>query len=197
MPSLAEEGYLVIDSTGIKVYGESEWLVFKHGGEVKRRVWRKLHIGVSKEGLVVSRIMTNHVTDDRKCLEPLIEQANQENISEVLADTGYDSNNTYIILENKRIKTTIPPPKNAKKACIKPRSDTINYIKEKGYNAWRSKNKHGRREMVENTIYRYKSIIGAKLRSRKWDNQDAETLLGCHLLNKMTCLGMPNSVKTT
>ncbi|MBA8667968.1 transposase, partial [Holosporaceae bacterium 'Namur'] len=104
MPSLAEEGYLVIDSTGIKVYGESEWLVFKHGGEVKRRVWRKLHIGVSKEGLVVSRIMTNHVTDDRKCLEPLIEQANQENISEVLADTGYDSNNTYIILENKRIK---------------------------------------------------------------------------------------------
>ncbi|KIE04844.1 hypothetical protein NF27_FP00350 [Candidatus Jidaibacter acanthamoeba] len=30
LPALIEEGYLVIDSTGIKVYGESEWLVFKH-----------------------------------------------------------------------------------------------------------------------------------------------------------------------
>ncbi|KIE05145.1 hypothetical protein NF27_EY02410, partial [Candidatus Jidaibacter acanthamoeba] len=44
---------------------------------------------------------------------------------------------------------------------------------------------------------RYKSIIGAKLRSRKWDNQDTETLLGCHMLNKMTNLGMPQSVKLT
>ena len=42
LPSLSEEGYLVVDSTGIKVYGESEWLVFKHGGEVKRRISRKL-----------------------------------------------------------------------------------------------------------------------------------------------------------
>ncbi|KIE05747.1 hypothetical protein NF27_DA00110 [Candidatus Jidaibacter acanthamoeba] len=55
------------------------------------------------------------------------------------------------------------------------------------------KNKYGRREIVENTIYRYKSIIDTKLKSRKWDNQDAETLLGCHLLNIMTnwaCLNL-------
>ncbi|KIE04660.1 hypothetical protein NF27_GY00070, partial [Candidatus Jidaibacter acanthamoeba] len=38
--------------------------------------------------------MTNHVTDDRKCLEHLIKQANQEKIAEVLADGGYDGNNT-------------------------------------------------------------------------------------------------------
>ncbi|MBA8667982.1 IS5 family transposase [Holosporaceae bacterium 'Namur'] len=195
LPQLTENGYLVIDSTGIKVYGESEWLIFKHGGEVKRRIWRKLHIGVSKEGLIVSRVMTNHITDDRKCLEPLIAQANQEKIAEVLADGGYDGNNTYGFLETQSIKPTIPPPKNAKKATEKHRSDTINYIREKGYHAWYNKNKYGRREIVENTIGRYKSIIGAKLRSRKWDNQDAETLLGCYMLNRMTTLGMPQSVK--
>ncbi|WP_239647834.1 transposase [Candidatus Jidaibacter acanthamoebae] len=49
LPQLTANGYLVIDSTGIKVYGESEWLIFKHGGEVKRRIWSKLHIGVSEE----------------------------------------------------------------------------------------------------------------------------------------------------
>ena len=141
--------------------------------------------------------MTNHITDDHKCLESLIQSADIEKITEILADIGYDSNNTYIILENKGIKATIAPPKSAKTSYTQPRSDTINYIKEKGYHVERNKNKYGRREIIENTIYRYKSIIGAKLRSRKWDNQDAETLLGCHILNKMTNLGMTHSVKLT
>ncbi len=37
---------LVIDSTGLKVFGEGEWKVRKHGAE-KRRVWRKLHLAAS------------------------------------------------------------------------------------------------------------------------------------------------------
>ncbi len=36
---------MVIDSTGLKVFGEGEWKVRKHGAE-KRRVWRKLHLAV-------------------------------------------------------------------------------------------------------------------------------------------------------
>ncbi|KIE04843.1 hypothetical protein NF27_FP00340 [Candidatus Jidaibacter acanthamoeba] len=137
------------------------------------------------------------MTDDHKYLESLIQSADIDKTIEVLADTGYDSNNTYIILENKGIKATIAPPKNTKKAYMQPRSDTINYIKEKGYHVGRNKNKYGRRAIIENTIYRYKSIIGTKLRSRKWDNQNIETQLGCHILNKMTNLGMPQSVKLT
>ena len=105
--------------------------------------------------------MTNHITDDRKCLESLIQSA------------------------------------DTKTAYTQPRSDIINYIKEKGYHVGRNKNKYGRRAIIENTIYRYKSIIGTKLRSRKWDNQNIETQLGCHILNKMTNLGMPQSVKLT
>ena len=40
-----EIAHLVIDSTGLKVFGEGEWKVKKHGQE-KRRVWRKLHLAV-------------------------------------------------------------------------------------------------------------------------------------------------------
>jgi hypothetical protein len=36
---------LLVDSTGIKVEGEGEWNARKHGG-TKRRVWRKIHIGI-------------------------------------------------------------------------------------------------------------------------------------------------------
>nr|QIQ14227.1 Mobile element protein [Klebsiella pneumoniae] len=37
---------LMIDSTGLKVFGEGEWKVRKHGKE-RRRIWRKLHLAVS------------------------------------------------------------------------------------------------------------------------------------------------------
>ena len=37
--------HLVIDSTGLKVYGEGEWKVSMHGAD-KRRTWRKLHIAM-------------------------------------------------------------------------------------------------------------------------------------------------------
>ena len=38
--------HLAIDATGLKIYGEGEWKVKKHGTDSKRRVWRKLHIAV-------------------------------------------------------------------------------------------------------------------------------------------------------
>jgi len=44
--------HLLVDSTGIKVEGEGEWNARKHGGS-KRRVWRKLHIGIDEKTLEI------------------------------------------------------------------------------------------------------------------------------------------------
>ena len=41
----AEPLHLLVDSTGLKIYGEGEWLDQKHGIRSRRR-WRKLHLGV-------------------------------------------------------------------------------------------------------------------------------------------------------
>lgn len=38
----------LIDSTGIKVEGEGEWHARKLGGS-KRRVWRRIHLGIDEE----------------------------------------------------------------------------------------------------------------------------------------------------
>lgn len=43
---------LLIDSTGIKAEGEGEWNARKHGGP-KRRIWRKIHIGIDEQTLEV------------------------------------------------------------------------------------------------------------------------------------------------
>ena len=44
LDKMKEPGHLVIDNTGIKVFGESEWLETKHGKQYKGKVWRKLHL---------------------------------------------------------------------------------------------------------------------------------------------------------
>jgi hypothetical protein len=49
--------------------------------------------------------------------------------------------------------------------------------------------------MVENTVFRYKTIIGRDMKSRSLDGQQAEVQLACKNLNRMTLFGMPNSVK--
>jgi IS5 family transposase len=195
---MREPGHLVIDSTGIKVFGESEWLESKHGKQYRRKVWRKLHIGISEDGLIVSRVMTDHLTDDRACLRDHLNQSDLTKVTEVIADTGYDGQETYTQLESANIKPIIPPARGSpskENETISSRQEAVNYIKEKGIYAWQSKNKYGRRAKVENTIFRYKEIIGRKLNTRLWNNQDAELHLGCFILNTFTKLGIPKTLK--
>ena len=54
---------------------------------------------------------------------------------------------------------------------------------------------YSRRAMVENTIYRYKTIIGRAMTSRTLVGQRVEVRLACRVLNTMTRLGMPDSYR--
>jgi hypothetical protein len=47
--------HLLLDSTGFKVEGEGEWHARKHGG-LRRRVWRKIHLGIDEETLGVRAV---------------------------------------------------------------------------------------------------------------------------------------------
>lgn len=47
--------HLLINSTGIKVEGEGEWRARKHRGP-KRRVWRKIHLGINEETLEIRAV---------------------------------------------------------------------------------------------------------------------------------------------
>ncbi|MFG7704948.1 IS5 family transposase, partial [Klebsiella pneumoniae] len=59
-----EIAHLVIDSTGLKVFGEGEWKVKKHGQE-RRRIWRKLHLAVDSNTheIICADLSLNNVTD--------------------------------------------------------------------------------------------------------------------------------------
>ena len=44
---------LILDSTGIKVVGEKEWINYKYNIQKQRKIWRKLHIGVTDDGNII------------------------------------------------------------------------------------------------------------------------------------------------
>ena len=198
-PDKEKIGHVVIDSSGIKVYGEKEWLETKKGKKYQRRKWRKIHIGVDGEGNILDLKMTNHKTNDRQMANPIIESIGLENINEVLGDGGYDGLNIYSFLEKNGIITLIPPPPNAKvhekRDELRQRNKTVQCIRDRGYHAWVNKNNFGRRNRVENTFYRIKTIFGRQFMSRVWKNQEVESKLIATLLNQMTTLGMPKCVK--
>lgn len=82
--------HLLIDSTGIKVEGGGEWHARKHGGP-KRRVWRKIHLGIDEETLEIRavEITGNHTGDAPGCPDLLGQTPASEQIGSVTADGAY------------------------------------------------------------------------------------------------------------
>jgi hypothetical protein len=74
------------------------------------------------------------------------------------------------------------------------RQQSAAYQQTKGY-PWRNKNKYGRREMVENIIFRFKNSFGSQSLSRDEHNMKNEMTIKCQLLNKMFEIGKPISIR--
>src|SRR3712207_6815926 len=86
--------HVVIDATGLKVYGAGEWRAETHG-ERGRRTWRKLHLAVDpNNGEVLASELTTSEEGDASQVSPLLEQITSP-IASVIADGAYDGEPTY------------------------------------------------------------------------------------------------------
>ena len=75
------------------------------------------------------------------------------------------------------------------------RDEILRPLRKKGRKGWKQQSAYHRRALAETQMFRYKQIIGDKLRARGWANQQVESRLGCAILNRMTHLGKPDSHK--
>lgn len=102
----------MIDSTGLKVFGEGEWKVKKHGKE-HRRIWRKLHLAVDGKTheIICEDLSLNNVTDS-EAFPGLIRQTHRK-IKAAAADGAYDTRLCHDELRRKKISALIPPRKGA------------------------------------------------------------------------------------
>jgi len=188
---------VVVDSTGLKVFGEGEWKMRKHG-KSKRRTWRKLHLAVNRKRTRSKRkTLTENSCDDASQVDDLLDQATGK-IGRFYGDGAYDKWKVYETLGSRRIRAIIPPQRNAKikrhgnsRGRPLSRDVAIRAIRHRGRRRWKEDVGYHRRSLSETAMYRMKCCFGDHLKNREIQNQRTETRLRSKILNKFTHLGLP------
>ena len=187
--------HLVIDSSGLKVYGEGEWRMRTHGKQ-KRRTWRKLHISMDAEThQLTAAAMTDKDLLDRNAMAGLLAQT-EADIERVCADGAYDFEQCYRAIKQHGAVALIPPREDAVvrgKSPFEQRDANVRAIKRMGRKEWKKASTYHKRSLVETAFFRLKTIFSDRLRSRTMETQTAEAKIRCLAMNRMTGLGMPES----
>lgn len=190
-PPKGSVAHLVIDATGVKVFGEGEWKVRKHGSE-GRRTWRKVHFAVDADSHdIVSAVVSLDSVHDSEVLPALLNPLRRR-IKQVSADGAYDTRGSYEVIGKKGAKAVIPPRKNAALWDDEhPRNEAVIAQQSGQLEQWKTDNSYHQRSLAETAMYRYKQLLSGKVTLRKYNGQVGEILANVKALNKLTSLGMP------
>jgi len=200
--------HLVVDSSGLKIYGECEWKVRKHGWS-KRRTWRKIHLGVDEHtGEITAVVLTDNKTDDAAVLGQLVADTFDQgvDIDKLGADGAYDTYDCWDMLVEAEIEPIIPPRENAmyqldedKLPTDHPRNKALEIIDQGGQEAnrkgWKVQSGYHRRSKSENAFFRWKTVLGEKMYAREFKNERTEAVIKAAVLNQFIQIAAPKAVK--
>ncbi len=201
-----EELHLLIDSTGLTVFGEGEWKVRQHGW-CKHRLWRKLHVAFNgKTQQIENVVLTDLGIQDCEGV-PMLLDGVKSSIESIIGDGAYDRFSCYEEGERRHFRLITPPQKNSrtsrerrvnkKKAspeAVEKRDAVIQRSRELGRAAWKVETGYHRRSLAETGMFRIKRLLGNRLTAKTFEHQKVEVAIWCQIINKMTELGMPVSV---
>ncbi|MGF6971807.1 hypothetical protein QFZ94_000234 [Paraburkholderia sp. JPY465] len=106
--------HLVFDSTVLKVYGEGEWKVRKHGRS-KRRTWRKVHRAMDPNtGQICAALMTHQDEGDGEVLPDLLDQIPADAATDTIGGDGaYDTKACHARIAARGAAPSVPPHEGA------------------------------------------------------------------------------------
>ncbi len=188
--------HLIIDATGLKVFGQGEWARAKHGSKGAHVGWRKLHLGVDAKGLIVTAELTGSEVADATAFPGLVRKVNAP-IKKVTTDGSYDHRKVWQVVDDLGARGVIPPHRGAvlrDEPSANDRNRHLRRIRKVGRAQWRRESGQHKQAKVENAIGRFKRILGPSLRARCHDGQRVEAMMGVTILNRMLELGAPRSV---
>ena len=192
--------HVLVDSTGLKIFGAGQWLEEKHGAK-SRRGWRKLHLALDADcGQIIAHALTDQDTGDASQVEPLLDQIDDA-IGQFTADGAYDGDPIYeaILRHSTKAKVVIPPRSTAvarqDTAPPNQRDRHAASIQVDGRLKWQASTGYGKRALVETAMGRYKGIIGRRLQARSFPAQQTEAAIGVAILNRMLSCARPKSVR--
>jgi IS5 family transposase len=193
--------HVVIDATGLKVYGAGEWRVWKHRVG-RRRTWRKLHLGVDEgtKEIVAVEVTESRVHDSQQ-LPSLLAQI-PDPIGQVSGDGAYDTRACYEAVLQRDAVPVFAPRRTAQLCPVKDptgwratRNRILQQIAAHGRSVWQVRSGYTRQSIAENTMFRFKMLFGGRLWARGLETQRTEALVKGSVLNRMTQLGMPQTVR--
>lgn len=193
---------MAIDATGLRPVNDGEYRAMKYD---KRREWIKMHalFDVENKEFVNISITGGRIND---CLEfEKVIKPVAHDVSEILADKGYDTSNIFEICRKGNIVAKIPVKLNSTNSSstsrsrrdavvdqlgfqIRPGSNKLNIglTEEKrleNQNEWKSRVGYGRRSLIESSFSAYKRIFGEYVFSRKKRNIRKEIVVKLNLFN--------------
>ena len=106
---------MIIDLTGLKVFGEGDWKVRKHCAE-KRQVWRKLHlsVGPATHDIVAAEVSLENV-HDAEVLPTLLNPLRRK-VGHVYADGVYVGKASHQLISHKGAIACMSPRRNGRGA---------------------------------------------------------------------------------
>ena len=169
--------HIVIDATGLKVYGAGERRVYKHQVS-RRRTWRKLHLGVDERTKeIVAVELTGSRVHDSQPLAVLLDQI-PDPIGQVSGDGAYDTQTCYAAVLQRQATPTFVPRRTARLDSAKDatgwraaRNRILRQIEARGRSVWKGLSGYTRQSIAENTMFRFKRLFGGRLWARKYATQ--------------------------
>lgn len=203
LPALrtGEPVHLVIDSTGLKLYGEGEWKVRKHGWS-RRRTWRKVHLAMdANTGQVCAVLMTHQDVGDSEVLPDLLDQIPADVPVETIGGDGAcDTKPCHAQIAARGAAPSIPPregampwPDSTPGAAW--RNAAVDAIGKSSRREWKQASGYHRRSLAETLMYRLKTLTGRSLWARATGSQATEVSIRAGVLNRMAALARPQSVR--
>ncbi len=188
---------IVVDCTGLSVYGEGEWKVRQHGVG-GRRTWGKVHRAVDPAPhQIFAEVLTSNDVHDSAAAWDLVKQSGCA-IDTVYGDGAYDSWDIHDRLQEQEVKAITPPRRGSVikqhancNADSLPRDQSVRHIRRDGRNSWKEQVGYHRRSNAETAMPRLKGVFSDRLKNRKMENQKTEPDIRCKILNVFVMRGMP------
>ncbi len=189
-----------MDSTGVKIRGDGEWQVRKHGPG-RRRQWRKVHLAMdAATGDIRAVEVTPSRDGDSPVLPDLLDQIPQdEPVGTVTADGAYDTRRCHAAIIERGATAIIPIRKNGrpwKEDCpaARARNEILRTSRHFGRALWKRLTGYHARSRAEAKMGCLKSF-GDRLMARDPDRQTAEIHTRIALMNRFSALGRAEIVR--
>jgi hypothetical protein len=138
------------------------------------------------------------LTEPITAVQDLLDQID-DSAASVTADGAYDADLVYDEVSCRHYDAdVINPPRSTSvisESGTTRRDAHLRTIEKHGRIEWQRRSGYCRRSLVETAMFRYKTVIGRRLHARTLPNQKTEAKIGCAVLNRMTSLGMPISIR--